>query len=155
MSDDVVMRRARAEDVGAIVDMLADDRLGRLREDPSSAGRDRYLDAFAAVDRQDSLLLAVAVDDDRIVGCLQLAFLPGLSHQGLVRGQIESVRIAAGHRGRRLGETMIEWAIEQCRERGCGLVQLTSDTSRTDAARFYERLGFRPTHVGFKLSLRP
>lgn len=91
--------------------------------------------------------------DSSIAGCLQLSFIPGLSRLGLWRGQIESVRIAAGLRGAGLGRAMFEWAIAQCRERGCGLVQLTTDRARPDARRFYESLGFAASHDGMKLNL--
>jgi GNAT superfamily N-acetyltransferase len=149
----MMFRRAEARDVPAIVAMLADDPLGAEREDPTAAGLQRYLEAFAAVDRDPNQLLAVAEDAGEVVGCLQVSFLPGLSRQGMWRGQIESVRIAGPHRGRGLGRPFVEWAIERCRERGCGMVQLTTDRSRTDAHRFYERLGFEGSHLGMKLVL--
>ena len=82
-----------------------------------------------------------------------MSFIPGLSRRGAWRGLIESVRIASGFRGQRLGEQMIRWAVEQCRERGCKLVQLTTDKSRVDAHRFYDRLGFTASHIGYKLDL--
>jgi GNAT superfamily N-acetyltransferase len=91
--------------------------------------------------------------DGRVVGTLQLTFIAGLSHKGATRGQIEAVRVASDHRGARLGQRMMEWAIAQCRARGCAQVQLTTDRSRADAHRFYDRLGFKPTHIGYKLGL--
>ncbi len=97
-------------------------------------------------------LLAVA-DDGAVVGCMQISFIPGLSRRGMWRGQIESVRIAASHRGAGLGRRFFEWAISRCRDRGCGLVQLTTDASRADAARFYQSLGFVGSHTGMKLPL--
>ena len=87
------------------------------------------------------------------MGCLQLTFIPGLSRLGMWRGQIESVRVAADQRGSGLGRRLFEWAIAECRARGCGLVQLTTDKSRPDAKRFYESLGFEASHEGMKLSL--
>jgi ribosomal protein S18 acetylase RimI-like enzyme len=146
-------RRATAADLPAIIALLADDPLGRLREDGSSPPGPRYVAAFAAIDADPNQLLAVVERDGEIIGCLQLSFIPGLSRLGMWRGQVESVRIAAGHRGGGLGRAMIEWAIEQCRARGCGMVQLTSDKSRADALRFYESLGFRASHEGMKLDL--
>ncbi|MFW5679308.1 MAG: GNAT family N-acetyltransferase [Pseudomonadota bacterium] len=133
--------------------MLADDPLGAEREDISAAALPRYLEAFAAVDRDPNQLLAVAEEAGEVVGCLQISFLPGLSHRGMWRGQIESVRIKGAHRGRGLGRSFVEWAIECCRERGCGMVQLTTDKSRLDAHRFYERLGFEGSHLGMKRRL--
>ena len=138
----------------AIVALLADDRLGREREDPALLQNPNYAAAFDAIERDPNQYLAVAVQADEIVGCLQLTFIPGLSHRGLWRGQIESVRVAATQRGSGLGRRMFEWAIDMCRARGCGLVQLTTDNARTDARRFYEGLGFQPTHTGMKLRLQ-
>jgi ribosomal protein S18 acetylase RimI-like enzyme len=143
-------RRATAADVPAIVALLADDVLGAAREKP---GDPAYAAAFAAIEADANQLLAVVEIDGRVVGCLQLSFMPGLSHRGMWRGQIESVRIAAEARGGGLGRRMFEWAIEQCRARGCGMVQLTTDKSRGDARRFYETLGFVASHEGMKLKL--
>lgn len=147
---DAVFRRATAADVPAIVALLADDRLGAAREKP---GDPAYDAAFAAIDADPNQLLAVAERDGTAVGCLQLTFMPGLSHRGAWRGQIESVRVASSERGAGLGRRMLDWAIGECRARGCALVQLTSDASRTEARRFYESLGFAASHLGFKLKL--
>jgi ribosomal protein S18 acetylase RimI-like enzyme len=150
---DIHFRRAGRQDLEAIVDMLSDDRLGATREDVSRPLNAKYVAAFEAIDRDPNQFLAVVEDGSEVVGCLQLTFIPGLSRLGLWRGQIESVRIAAGHRGSGLGRAMFEWAIAECRTRGCGLVQLASDKSRIDAIRFYESLGFVSSHEGLKLSL--
>lgn len=149
----ITIRRAVPADIAAIVAMLADDVLGAAREDTSQPLRPEYRAAFAAIDADPNQLLAVVEREGHIVGCLQLSFIPGLSRLGQWRGQIESVRIASDARGGGLGQRMIEWAIEQCRARGCGLVQLTSDKSRSDALRFYGSLGFKASHEGLKLSL--
>ncbi len=143
-------RRATAADVPAIVALLADDVLGAAREKPGDAAYDA---AFAAIEADPNQFLAVVEEGGAVIGCLQLTFLPGLSHRGLWRGQIESVRIAASHRGGGRGRRMFDWAIERCRERGCGMVQLTTDRSRADARRFYESLGFTASHEGMKLVL--
>lgn len=145
-----VFRRAVAADLPAIVALLADDILGAGREVP---GDPAYAAAFAAIEADANQMLAVADQDGRVVGCLQLSFVPGLSRRGMWRGQIESVRIAADQRGSGLGRRMFEWAIAQCRERGCGLVQLTTDKARPQARRFYESLGFQASHEGMKLGL--
>jgi GNAT superfamily N-acetyltransferase len=144
------IRRATADDVEAIVALLVDDALGRTREAP---GDPCYAEAFAAIARDPNQFLAVVDDGGAVVGCLQLSFIPGLSLKGMWRGQIESVRIAASRRGQGLGHVMIEWAIAECRRRGCGLVQLTMNKTRKDSHRFYESLGFEATHEGFKLVL--
>lgn len=139
-----------AQDLAAIVALLADDDLGKTREAP---GDPCYAEAFAAIEADPNQFLAVVDDGGEIVGCLQLSFIPGLSLKGMWRGQIESVRIAASRRGGGLGHVMINWAIEECRRRGCGLVQLATNKSRTDTLRFYQSLGFEATHEGFKLKL--
>lgn len=148
---DIAIRRATAADVPAIVALLADDALGRTRESPDDPLP--YEAAFAEIDRDPQHLLLVAERAGAVVGTAQLTFLPGLSHKGATRAQIEAVRIGSAARSTGLGGRLIEWCVERARERGCSMVQLTSDATRTDAHRFYERLGFRPTHVGFKLTL--
>lgn len=147
----VQFRRAVAGDVTAVVALLADDPLGQHREDAASPRA--YLDAFAAIDADPNQLLAVAVDGAEIVGTLQLTFTRGLSRNGARRGQIEAVRILASRRGAGLGKQMFEWAIAECRARGCAIVQLTTDKRRPDAHRFYDRLGFTASHIGYKLAL--
>ena len=147
---DAVFRPAIATDLPAIVALLADDVLGAARERP---GDPAYDAAFAAIAADANQLLAVADLRGRIVGCLQVSFIPGVSHRGAWRGQIESVRIGADQRGSGLGRRMMDWAIEQCRARGCRMVQLTTDKSRTDARRFYESLGFVASHEGMKRAL--
>lgn len=151
---EVVLRRAELTDVPAIVALLADDPLGRNREVGSAAtDLSAYRAAFTAVDADLAHLLVVAVADDEVVGTLQLSFLPGLSRRGALRAQIEAVRVGPPYRSRELGRAMVGWAVGEARRRGCALVQLTSDQSRTDAHRFYSRLGFVASHVGFKLEL--
>lgn len=148
-----VFRRAEQSDLEAIVAMLADDVLGRQREDTRLPAADAYVQAFQAIDADPNQFLAVAELDGAVVGTLQISFMPGLSHQGAWRGEIEAVRIARTARGAGLGRRMMEWAIEQCRARNCRIVQLTSDLKRTDAHRFYEQMGFVDSHKGYKLML--
>ena len=151
--NDLSFRPSVESDLPAIVEMLADDELGHEREDPTIPLNPKYLESFAAIDRDPNQALVMVEDNGAPVGCLQLTFVPGLSRLGMWRGQIESVRIAAGNRGRGLGRRMIEWAIAECRERGCGLVQLTTDKNRTEACKFYKALGFQASHEGMKLKL--
>jgi GNAT superfamily N-acetyltransferase len=146
----ILLREARREDVREIVQLLADDVLGAGREGPVD---DAYLTAFEQIEADPRNRLLVAERDGRVVGTLQLTMLPGLSRHGMLRGQIEAVRVAADQRGQRLGRRLIEWAIEVARGQGCGLVQLTSDKQRPDAIRFYESLGFTASHEGLKLPL--
>jgi ribosomal protein S18 acetylase RimI-like enzyme len=97
--------------------------------------------------------LLVATIGDEVVGCVQLTMIPGLSRTGLKRGQIEGVRVHSGRRGQQIGEQLVRAAIERARDAGCGLVQLTTDASRTGAHGFYEKLGFAASHIGMKLAL--
>lgn len=149
----IEFRRAQASDVPAIVAMLADDPLGAGREDASLPLARGYVDAFNAIDADSNQLLAVAVDGSEVIGTLQITFLAGLSRRGAWRGQIEAVRIAGHRRSGGIGRQMFEWAIGECRARGCSLVQLTTDRSRSDAHRFYEDLGFTGSHLGYKKTL--
>lgn len=144
----VSIRPARREDVAAIVAMLADDHLGRARErveDPLPAS---YYDAFTRVERDPNLTLVVAESAGRVVGCLQLAILPGLSSQGGVRGLLEDVRVASDCRSRGIGEQLVQWAVAEAKARNCNLVELLTHQTRVDAQRFYKRLGFAASHVG-------
>ncbi|MBT5218069.1 MAG: GNAT family N-acetyltransferase [Woeseia sp.] len=151
--NDLSFRPAVESDLTDIVAMLADDELGRQREDPSIPLNKKCIDLFAAIDRDPNQLLAVVESKRILVGCLQLTFIAGLLRQGMVRGQIESVRIVTQHRGKGLGRKTFEWAITECRKRGCGLVQLTTDKSRANYYHFYEYLGFTASHEGMKISL--
>ncbi|MGW4437895.1 GNAT family N-acetyltransferase [Streptomyces sp. NPDC004596] len=148
---DLEIRRATAPDLPAIVAMLADDPLGAQRESPDDLSP--YRTALERLNADPNQRLVVAVREARVVGTLQLTIIPGLSRRGTTRSIIEAVRIHAGERGSGLGTQLIQWAIDESRRQGCQLVQLTSDSSRTDAHRFYERLGFTASHVGFKLPL--
>ena len=133
--------------------MPADDVIGQSREVVSEPPDLRYVDAFDAINRDENQLLVVAEESIVVVGYLQLTFVPGLSSTGMWRGQIESVRTTRSKRGSGPGRKMFEYAIEECRARGCGLVQLTSDKGRPYAIRFYEGLGFKDSHEGMKLKL--
>jgi GNAT superfamily N-acetyltransferase len=149
----VAFRRAASGDLEAIVGLLADDPIGSARESVGARLDPCYQAAFAAIVFDPNQLLAVADRDGRVIGVLQLSFIPGLARRGMWRGQIEGVRIAGAERGSGIGRAMLVWAIEECKKRGCGLVQLTSDKRRPNAHRFYEALGFRATHEGYKLAL--
>ncbi|MEV6716922.1 GNAT family N-acetyltransferase [Lentzea sp. NPDC051208] len=146
----MTIRRAVAADVHPIVAMLADDLLGAQREKP---GDPAYLKAFEVIDSDPHQHLAVAEAGGEVVGTLQLTFTAGLSRLGMTRATVEAVRVRSDQRGNGLGERLVRWAIDEARARGCGMVQLTTDASRVDAHRFYERLGFTASHVGMKLVL--
>jgi ribosomal protein S18 acetylase RimI-like enzyme len=150
------VRRATASDLTDVIRLLADDGLGRTREaipEPGGALDPRYAAAFAAIEADPNQALLVGLDGGELVACCQLTIIPGLSRVGALRGQIESVRVAAAHRNRGIGRQLISHAIEEARRRGCALVQLTTDKTRLDARRFYESLGFIATHEGMKLQL--
>lgn len=150
---DLRYRRATAEDVEAIVRLLADDVLASSRETVESPLPRHYLDAFAEIDADPNQFLCVAEDGAEVVGTLQLSFIRGLSRNGARRAIVEAVRVRRDRRGERIGEAMLAWAVAEARARECAVVQLTTDKKRTDAHRFYDRLGFEPSHVGYKLLL--
>ena len=149
---DVSIRPASLDDLAAIVGLLMDDPLGAGRENPDDLAP--YARAFVALSRDPNQVLAVAERAGEVVGTLQLTLIPGLSHQGALRGQIEAVRGRVDERRSGLGTVLIEWAVEESARRGAAMVQLTSSTSRKGAHAFYEALGFQASHVGFKRDLR-
>ncbi|MGW6686529.1 N-acetyltransferase family protein [Streptomyces sp. NPDC054961] len=147
----LLIRPATEEDLPEIVALLADDPLGATRE--STDDLTPYVAALKRLTDDPHQQVVVAVRAGRVVGTLQLTIVPGLSRKGSSRSIIEGVRVHADERGGGLGTRFVEWAIERSRAENCQLVQLTSDATRTDAHRFYERLGFTASHVGFKLQL--
>jgi GNAT superfamily N-acetyltransferase len=149
----LLFRRARSEDLPLIVRMLADDPLGAKREADVSPLPESYRLAFDAIDRDPNNELVVAEIDGRVIGVLQMTFIPYITYQGSWRALIEGVRIASEVRSGGVGRRMFEWAIERARQRKCRLVQLTSDKARPDAIRFYQNLGFIASHEGLKLHL--
>ena len=142
-------RRAERADLPRLLELLADDMLGKNRE---GVGSDNPVDVrpFDSIDADPNQTLLVATLDGAVVGMLQLTFIPGLSRRGTWRANIEAVRLASSLRGRGAGSWLIAQALETARARGCGLAQLTSDKRRTEAHRFYGRLGFEASHVGYK-----
>ncbi len=149
----LIYREAEMSDVKELVNLLADDELGATREDQSKPLNQRYTDAYHSIANDPNNELTVAVSDGKIVGMLQLTFIPYLTHTGSWRCLIEGVRISSSYRGKGLGSQLIEWAINRAKERSCSIVQLTSDKRRPDAIRFYESHGFKATHAGFKLKI--
>jgi GNAT superfamily N-acetyltransferase len=150
---EVTFREATAGDLPQIVRLLADDPLGATRETLAAEIPEAYFAAFAAIEKDPNNRLIVADVSGTVAGTLQLTYIPGLTYTGGERAQIEGVRVAADERGRGLGQTMITWAIDQARARGCRVVQLTTDRQRPDAIRFYQKIGFRPSHMGMKYHL--
>ncbi|MFG3404193.1 GNAT family N-acetyltransferase [Streptomyces sp. NPDC048142] len=148
---DLEIRPVAPDDLAAVVAMLADDPLGAQRESPDDLTP--YREAFQRLADDPNQHVVVAVREGRVVGTLQLTIVPGLSRRGATRSIIEGVRIHGDERGSGLGTQLIQWAVDESRRQNCQLVQLTSDATREDAHRFYERLGFTASHVGFKLAL--
>lgn len=149
------IRTARREDVPQIVRLLANDPFGKNREVLTDPLPDEYWAGFEAVEASPNDEIVVMEQDSVIVACMQITYIPGLSRKGALRAQFEGVRVSEDVRGTGLGRTLFEWAIDRARARGCALIQLTTDKERGEAHRFYERLGFKATHEGMKLSLSP
>lgn len=154
MSDaSLFIRPANREDLADIVRMLADDPLGMQREQYENPLPNSYLNAFAEIEADPNNELIVACLDDKVIGVLQLTFIPYLTHRGSWRALIEGVRIDTQFRSRGFGKTLFAWAITRSRERNCRIVQLTTDKLRVKAKQFYESLGFVASHEGMKLQL--
>jgi GNAT superfamily N-acetyltransferase len=151
MSGEPAFRRATRADVPDIVRMLADDILGAKREHDTVPLPDSYYAAFEVIEADPHNELVVVEMDGKVVGVLQLTYIPYLTYQGGWRALIEGVRVDASLRASGIGRKMFTWAIARAQEKGCHLVQLTSDKARPDAIRFYESLGFVASHEGMKL----
>ena len=145
-------RKAKKEDVPFIVEMLANDKLGKLREDYNNPLPQKYYDAFENILKDKNQELIVVENESlEIIGTLQLSFIQYLTYQGGIRAQIEAVRIREDQRGKGLGEQFFKWAIDRAKERGAHVLQLTTDRKREEALRFYEKLGFVASHHGMKM----
>ena len=150
--EEVKIRSAKKEDVPAIVAMLADDKLGRMREDFRDPLPKVYFEAFSKISSDPNQELMVVVNsNDNVIGTLQLSLIPYLTYQGGTRAQIEAVRIHKDYRGKGIGKLVFKWCIARAKEKGAHVVQLTTDKKRPEAIKFYEDLGFRASHEGMKL----
>jgi len=143
-------RHATPEDLPFIVGLIVEDAVVATNDSVADARQPDYDNALKAIDADPNQEMFVAEDAGKPIGCFQLSYLPGLMRRGMWRGMIEVVHVSESERNRGYGSQMMRWALERCRERGCGMVQLTSNKKRTDAHRFYERLGFSRSHEGFK-----
>lgn len=146
-------RLATEDDVPAIVHMLADDALGATRENTSTEALPNYMQAFKKIRGDPSQELTIATINSEPVATFQLTFIQYLTHGGSMRALIESVRVHSAWRGRGIGRQVFAYAINRAKEKGCQMVQLTSDKQRPDAIRFYQGLGFVASHEGMKLTL--
>lgn len=152
-SHQIIFRAVTYTDVPSIVRLLADDELGSLRERYENPIPESYYSAYELIAKDPNHELIVAELDGDVIGTLHLMFLPSLSFQGGLRAQVESVRVDTPHQNQGIGSKMMKWAMEQAKAREAHIVQLTTHKSRANAHRFYERLGFKGTHLGMKLSL--
>ncbi|GAA0292101.1 GNAT superfamily N-acetyltransferase [Gracilibacillus halotolerans] len=149
----IEIRVATEKDLDSIVAMLADDVLGSKRERYEQPLPNSYKKAFHAISSDPNNELIVACNGDEVIGVQQITFTPYITYQGGWRATIEGVRTSSSIRGKGIGTELIQWAIQRARERGCHLIQLTTDKARDDALRFYKRLGFSATHEGLKMKL--
>lgn len=156
---DITFRYATRDDLAAIVALLADDEKGKTREELTDPLPNAYYAAFDAMASQSTAALPnqylLACHGSDIVGCLQLTLIAGLSRRGQLRAQIEGVRVSSTMRGQKIGEKLILESISLSKSLGAALIQFTTDKTRIDAHRFYERLGFVASHEGMKLQLKP
>ena len=153
-SPNILFRLARRADLPSIVRMLADDDLGSQRECYEDPLPERYYSAFEQIDKDTNHELIVAERDGEVIGTSHLIFIPSVSFQGGLRAQIESVRVDKRLQSHGIGSQMMKWAMDRARQRGAHIIQLTTHQTRLDAHRFYERLGFKGSHLGMKLSLK-
>ncbi|UCD60411.1 MAG: GNAT family N-acetyltransferase [Flavobacteriaceae bacterium] len=150
----MIIRRAKQADLSAIVELLANDELGRLRENFTTPLPELYLNAFDKINSdQNQELVVMASESGFVIGTLQLSFIQYLTYQGGIRAQIEAVRVHENYRNKGIGQELIEWAIERSKQKGAHVVQLTTDKKRKSALKFYEKLGFIASHEGMKLHL--
>lgn len=148
----MTFRKAKKSDIPQIIKMLANDKLGQLREDFQDPLPSKYYQAFKNIDQdKNQELMIIENDNNEIIGTLQLSFIQYLTYQGGIRAQIEAVRIREDHRGKGIGEQLFKWIIERSKERGAHVLQLTTDKKRPEAINFYKKLGFVASHEGMKL----
>jgi GNAT superfamily N-acetyltransferase len=143
-------RNAKPADLPFIIGLIVEDSVVSTNDDAADAMHADYVDALAAIDADPNQEMIMVEQNGAPIGCFQITYLPGLMRRGMWRGMIEVVHVADGQRGQGIGSEMMHWALDRCRDRGCGMVQLTSNKKRPDAHRFYERLGFKKSHEGFK-----
>ncbi len=146
-------RKAKESDLPKLINMLIDDSLGATREDGSFPINQRYIDMFHFIDQDKNNEIIVAENNSNVIGMLHMTYIPCLTHIGSWRCLIEGVRVAAENRGLGIGTQFFKWVIYRARERGCYIIQLTSNKERTNAIKFYHKLGFSASHEGFKFDL--
>lgn len=152
----MIFRRATKNDLPIIVKMMANDKLGKLRENFQEPLPEAYYEAFDIInsDSNQELIVVEKDNDSEIAGTFQLTFIPYLSYQGRLRAQIENVMVREDLTGQGIGKKMFEWAIDRAKARNAHLLQLTSNKKRPRAIKFYEDLGFIASHEGMKLHFK-
>jgi len=145
------IRKANIADLPSIIQLLADDPLGQVREDSTMPPNQNYVDAITNIIHDDNAELLVIESNENVIGVAQINYLHYLTYQGGLRAQIEGVRIHKKYQGKGLGKQLFQYLISRAKNKNCHLVQLTTDKSRPDALKFYENLGFVQSHIGMKL----
>lgn len=153
--DEVNFRQATAADLPAMLRLLVDDELAQARGGYGAEVTPAVAAAFDDVARDPNNELWVGERAGEVVAMLQLTLIPGLSRGGMKRALVEAVRVRADLRSRGVGEALMAHAERRARAAGCGLIQLTTDRKRLAAHRFYERIGYEPSHLGMKKKLPP
>lgn len=151
---EIKIREANSDDLSSIIQLLADDPLGAQREDSAMPPNAYYLEAWDNISKDNNAEIFIVEDQGRVIGVAQLDYLQYLTYQGGRRAQIEGVRVHQKYRNKGVGKQLIQFLIEKARQNGCHLVQLTTDITRRNALKFYESLGFVPSHIGMKLHLK-
>lgn len=149
----LVHRKATVHDLLSIITLLMDDDLGQTREISRDKIDPCYIDAFHRIDADPNQYLMVVLANEELVGTCHLTIMPSLTFAGSTRMQIEAVRVLATHRSQKIGEWMMNKAIEFARSKDVSIVQLTTNKKRTRAKQFYERIGFEASHEGMKYYL--
>jgi ribosomal protein S18 acetylase RimI-like enzyme len=149
----ISFRTANVDDLHTIIRLLADDELGKTREAVQDKVSPEYQRAFEEIERLPNNELLVGVQDSTVIAVLQITYIPNLTLMGAKRAQIEGVRVSSSARGRGVGKLLFDFAFDRARKNGCMLVQLTTNKTRQDALRFYEKIGFIASHEGMKLTL--
>lgn len=151
---DILIRKAEKNDIEAILQIMLEDMIGEKEDYDGNKIHENYIKAFETINRNDWQYLAVAVQNSKVIGTFQLSFIPNIIYTGALICLVEAVLVSSEYRGKGIGSYMMKWAIDTAKEKGCRLVELTSNKLRNDAHRFYKQLGFIATHEGFKLDLK-
>lgn len=151
----MVFRKATKIDVPEIVKILAEDKLGKLRENYQEPLPQNYYNAFETInsDKNQELMVVFSEDNSSIIATFQLTIIPYLSYNGRSRALLENVMVQKNHQGKGIGKQIIDWCILKAKEKNAHVLQLTSDKQRPQAIKFYEKFGFKASHEGMKLHL--